>query len=130
MEKVLIIDDDVDMVKSMESILTSKGYEVLSACDGASGVEVAKKEKPDLIILDVMMAHSTEGFDTSRTIKKDENLKDVPILMLTAIKQETGMDFKKEAGDEVWLPVDDYCDKPLRPEVLLEKVDKLLGKRG
>jgi len=73
-----------------------------------------------------MMETGDKGFDVARELKNDPSNKGIPILMLTAIKEKTGLDFKKEAGDEVWLPVDDYVEKPLKPEELIAKVEKLL----
>lgn len=74
-----------------------------------------------------MMKTSQEGFELSRELKHSNQYKDIPILMLTAVKQKTGLDFKPEAGDDSWLPVDGFLDKPVRPDVLLEKVEGLLG---
>lgn len=128
MAKILIIDDDPDIVESMKLVLESKGYEVISASTGKEGLNKAKQEKPNLIILDVMMEHGSAGFDVSRELRKDNDCKHTPVLIMTALKEKTGMDFKKEAGDEVWLPVDDYCDKPLKPYELLSKVENLLKK--
>lgn len=129
MAKILIVDDDPDVVESMKVVLESKGYEVISASSGKEGLNKTKQDKPDLIILDIMMESGDRGFDVCRELKKDKEYKDIPILMLTAIKERTGFDFKKEAGDEVWLPVDDYVDKPLKPDELVSKVDSLLKKR-
>lgn len=128
MAKILIIDDDPDIVKSMKVVLENKNYTVISAQTGEEGLNTAKQEKPDLVILDVMMETGDKGFDIARRLKKDESSKGIPILMLTAIKGATGFDFKGEAGDEAWLPVDDYCDKPLNPEGLITKVENLLKK--
>lgn len=126
MPAILIIDDDPDIVKSMKVVLESRKYQVFSASNGKEGLQKTKEVKPDVIILDVIMETGDEGFDVAREIRKDQNLKNIPILMLTSIKERTGFDFKKEAGDEVWLPVDDYCEKPLKPKELIEKVDALL----
>lgn len=126
MPTILIIDDDPDIVKSMKVVLESRKYQVFSASNGKEGLQKTKEVKPDVIILDVIMETGDEGFDVAREIRKDQNLKNIPILMLTSIKERTGFDFKKEAGDEVWLPVDDYCEKPLKPKELIEKVDALL----
>ncbi len=130
MEKVLIIDDDPDMVEAMKVVLESKNYEVHIAKSGEEGLREMRRDKPALIILDVMMETTDKGFDVAREIKWDPQYKDIPILMLTAIKERTGLDFGKEAGDENWLPVDDYCDKPLHPEDLIAKVDHLLKKHN
>jgi CheY-like chemotaxis protein len=128
MAKILIVDDDPDIVEAMKVVLESKQYEVATAKTGEEGLEKVKTEKPDLIILDIMMEKGDTGFDVCRQIKKNQSYKHIPILMLTAIKEKTGMDFKKEAGDEIWLPVDDYVDKPLKPKELIAKIENLLGK--
>ncbi|MFN7169630.1 MAG: PleD family two-component system response regulator [Candidatus Omnitrophota bacterium] len=130
MSKILIIDDDPDMVEAMRVVLENKNYQVESASSGKEGLKKAREDKPDLIILDVMMENLDTGFEVSRDLKKDQILKDVPILMLTAIKERTGLGFEKEAGDKDWLPVDDYCDKPLKPDELVAKVEALLRKGG
>jgi CheY-like chemotaxis protein len=90
------------------------------------GLMKLKNKKPDLIILDVMMETRDEGFNFARKLKKDEEYKAIPILMLTAIKESTGFDFKSEVGDDKWLPVDDYCDKLVKMEELMVKIEKLL----
>jgi DNA-binding response OmpR family regulator len=127
--KILIVDDDADIVESTKVVLEDKGYKVICASTGKEGLDKTRQHKPALIILDIMMERGDTGFDVCRELKRDQTYKHIPILMLTAIKQKTGMDFKKEAGDELWLPVDDYCDKPLKPEELLSKVEALLKKR-
>ncbi len=129
MGKILIIDDDPDIVEAMKVILESRNYQVRTAKTGEEGLMEVRRDKPELIILDVMMETGDKGFDVARELKWNPNYKDVPILMLTAIKEKTGLDFGKEAGDEHWLPVDDYCDKPLHPEELVSKVEALLRKR-
>jgi CheY-like chemotaxis protein len=127
--RILIIDDDPDITEAMTVVLENRGYEVRRARDGAEGMEQLKQAKPDLIILDVMMRTSQEGFELSRELKSNAQYKEIPILMLTGVKQKTGLDFKTEAGDQAWLPVEEYLDKPVRPGVLLEKVQDLLSAR-
>lgn len=129
MPKILIIDDDPDMVEAMKIVLESRGYTVSIASTGEEGLRKVRKDKPELIILDVMMETGDKGFDVAREIKWDPEYKHIPIIMLTAIKEKTGLDFGKEAGDKHWLPVDDYCDKPLRPDELISKVSALLNKK-
>jgi len=129
MAKILIIDDDQDIVESLTVVLQNYNYKVVSALRGDEGLDKIHKEHPDLIILDVIMETGDKGFDIARKLKNDDTYKNIPILMLTAIKSRTGMDFKKEAGDEVWLPVDDYCDKPIKPDELIAKVKHLLQKK-
>ena len=124
---ILIIDDDPDITHAMTIVLENRGYQVRNACDSSEGRERLKEARPDLIILDVMMRTSQEGFELSRELKHNDRYKDIPILMLTGVKQKTGLDFKTAAGDEDWLPVEEYLDKPVKPDMLLEKVDSLLS---
>ena len=125
MPKILIIDDDADIVEAMRVVLEKRGHKVTIAVDGNEGLSKARAEKPDVIILDVMMP-GLDGFEVARELKGDSQTRDIAILMLTAIKDKTGFDFQKESNDPDWLPVDDYCNKPLEYEVLLEKIDQLV----
>jgi len=125
--KILIADDDPDIRVSLQAILESQQYTVVTAVDKKDGMEKIKTEKPDLAILDVMMSTWEDGFEMSRELKKDPQFKDMPILMLTGIKNETGIDFKSTAGDPEWCPVDAYLEKPIEPDVLLAEVSKLLS---
>lgn len=124
--KILIVDDDPDITEAMKLVLEEKGYSVDQAKDGDSAMGRIRANKPDLIILDVMMNTPQEGFTLSRELKKNTEYKVIPILMLTAVKEKTGIDFKSAAGDEDWLPVEDYLDKPVKPDILIEKVGALL----
>ena len=124
--RILIIDDDPDIIEAMTVVLENRGYEVRSAQDGDQGMVRLKEARPDLIILDVMMRTSQEGFELSRELKHNAEYKDIPILMLTAVKQKKGLDFKSVAGDEDCLPVEEFLDKPVKPDLLLEKVGDLL----
>ena len=128
MPKILVVDDDPDIAESIKIVLESKEYEVSVAGSGKEGLDKARRDKPDLIILDIMMETADAGFNVARELKRDEGCQETPILMLTAIKEKTGFDFKKEAGDEAWLPVDAYADKPLKPDQLLSRVESLLKK--
>lgn len=128
MPRILIVDDDPDIIEAMRVVLENRGYQVDSALDGAKALERIAANKPDLLILDVMMTTPQEGFNLARQLKQDCQTANIPILMLTAVKQKTGIDFKPEAGDETWLPVEEYLDKPVRPDVLIQKVEALLHK--
>lgn len=123
--KILIVEDDLDVVEAMKIVLESKKYYVIFANDGKEGFEKAKSEKPDLIISDVMMRHETEGFDMTQNLRRNEQTKYIPILMVTAITQKTGFPFCPETDGE-FLPVDDYVEKPVQPDDLLLRVEKLL----
>ena len=125
--KILIADDDPDIRESLQAILEAQQYTVVAAVDKNDGIEKIKVEKPDLAILDVMMSTWEDGFEMSRELKKDPLLKDMPILMLTGIRNETGIDFKSVAGDPTWCPVDAFLEKPIEPDILLAEVEKLLS---
>ena len=125
-EKILIVDDDVDLTKALQVTLESEHYTVITAADRTEGMEKIRTDKPDLVILDVMMSTWQDGFEMSRELKKDPQFKDIPILILTAVKGRTGINFKSTAGDPVWLPVDGFLDKPVEPEQLLSKIKELL----
>ena len=127
--KILIVDDDVDFTAAMQAILESEQYTVVTAPAKAEGMERVRAEKPDLVILDVMMITWQDGFEMAREIKKDGVLKNIPILMLTGVKGKTGIDFKSTAGDPTWCPVDKFLDKPVESNILLEEVSKLLSKK-
>ena len=132
--KILIIDDDPDIVEAMRMPLESNSYDVITASSGKEGLQKTKEEVPDLIILDVMMETDTEGFHVAYKLRSEEpdsefkEYRDIPILMITAISSKTGMKFSPEE-DETFLPVDDYIEKPIQPKDLLEKVSKFLGSK-
>ena len=126
-KKILIVDDDKDFSQSVEDLLKSEGYHVLKAYNGKEGLELASKERPDLMILDVMMAHDTEGFEVSRKLPETPELKGMPVIMVTGITSEKNLPFKFEP-DETWLPVDVVFEKPVAPEKLLKEIKKRLKK--
>jgi two-component system alkaline phosphatase synthesis response regulator PhoP len=124
---ILIVDDDKDFGQSVEELLTSEGYQVLRAYNGQEGLELALQKRPDLMILDVMMAHDTEGFEVSREIPKRPELKDMPVIMVTGITTEKNLPLKFEP-DETWLPVATFLEKPVNPERLLKEIKARLTK--
>jgi CheY-like chemotaxis protein len=126
--KIVVVDDDQDIRDSLQVILEGRQYTVVTAADRTEGMEKIKTEKPDLAILDVMMSTWEDGFEMARELKKDSQFKDMPILMLTGIKDKTGIDFKSTAGDPTWCPVDGFLEKPVEPNVLVQEVQKLLSK--
>jgi CheY-like chemotaxis protein len=128
--KIMIVDDDPDYIDVLKTILESEQYTVVTAGDRTEGMEKIRVEKPDLAILDVMMSTWQDGFEMSRQLKKDPQLKNIPILMLTVVEKKTGIDFKSTAGDPIWLPVDVFLDKPVKPQVLLAEVKKLLSNKA
>jgi len=128
--KILIADDDQDIRDSLQTILENQQYTVITAANKAEGLEKIRAETPDLAILDVMMDSWQDGFDMSRELKNDPKLKDMPILMLTGIKEQTGIDFKSSAGDPTWCPVDGFLEKPVQPDALLAEIEKLLSEKS
>lgn len=124
-KRILLVDDDQDFVASVEEWLKANGYAVTVALDGASGLEKARQLKPDLMILDVMMATDTEGIEVSRKIAESPDLRNMPVLLLTGIRKAKSLPFGL-TPDENWLPVRAVLEKPVPPDVLLKEIQKLL----
>lgn len=125
--KVLIVDDDVDLVESMANLLEAKGYEVFTASNGQEGVDTAKAERPDLILLDVMMTTKDEGFNVARRLREVEELRGTPVVMVSGVRKEMNLPFGFEP-DDTWLPVKQFLEKPVKPEVLLKAVAEHIRK--
>jgi CheY-like chemotaxis protein len=127
MAKIKIIDDDLDLAEDLSLLLKNAGHETSTRDDTEGAVAVLIEEKPDLLILDVMFPENPAGgFDLAREIRNTPALKDLPVILLTAINQEFPMDFSSRDIDPEWMPVHEFLEKPVASEVLLEKVDKLL----
>ena len=130
-KQILIVDDDPDQRLTMRLPLEASGYQVAEAKSSAEGLEMVKKVKPDLIILDVMMDTTTAGFQLALDLhSQDPNsdykeFRDTPIIMLTAIHTTTPLRF---APDEDYMPVQIFLEKPVDPDVLLAKVKESLEK--
>ncbi len=129
MARILIIDDDPDMVLAAQMTLEAAGHQIFTAANGTAGLAKVTEIKPDLIVLDVMMDSTTEGFQVSLQLRSPDadspykDFRDLPIIMLTAIHTTTPLRFGPEQD---YLPVDVFLDKPLDPDVLLAKVEELL----
>lgn len=128
-ERILLVDDDVDFVRSTTDLLEAHGYRVLSAYDGATGFDLAKKERPDLMVLDVMMATETEGFEVARKIPACPELRNMPVLLVTGIRKEMKLGFRLEP-DDTWLPVSRIMEKPIAPATFIAAVGELLRLRA
>ena len=123
--KVLLADDDADFVEINKAVLEESGYEVITACNGQECLEKARAEKPDLIILDVMMATDSEGFDTSRQLHRAGQVtENIPIIMVTSVHGKYPYHFEP---DEQWLPVEKFIEKPISQDRLLREVREQLG---
>ena len=129
--RILIIEDDVDLVAAMGKMLESKGYKVIVAYNPEEGNVKLKQERPDLIILDVMFGSQGEskGFDFAQKIRSDKLIADTPILMVTAINTEKPyFNFSPDTDGE-FLPVDSFLDKPVKSDELFLKVEELLKQK-
>jgi DNA-binding response OmpR family regulator len=120
MSKIIIIDDDPDILDASTLVLTSKGYEVITATNPDDGYKMVIEYNPDLIILDVMMNEPDDGFFLAQKFRKNHIT--IPILMYTSVSKAIGMDFG--VGETV--PVDEFVEKPISPDELIKKVEKLL----
>jgi len=126
--KILLVDDDPDFLEMHKAVLARNGYEVLTAFNGREGLERVRTDLPDLIILDLMMEKHDSGFSFSKQIKNDPLFKKIPILMVTSVAEVTGYSFSLEK-DGYWMKADDFLDKPVMPDVLIGRVEKLLRKK-
>lgn len=122
-KKILLVDDEPQILLLLESRLKANGYDVLSATDGLAALEMAKREKPDMIILDLMLP-KMDGYKVCGLLKKDARYAKIPILLFTARAQEED----KKLGEEVG--ADAYVTKPFEPAVLLSKIQELLKAEG
>ncbi len=126
--KVYIIDDDVDIVASLEMTLRAGGHEVASQNDDTKLVENIIRFNPAIIILDVMFPGDQEaGFKMARTIKHADEISAIPIIMLTSVNQDSDFisKFSNLDIDEIYLPVTEFIEKPVDPKTLLKKIDEL-----
>ena len=125
--KILLVDDDPDFVAATKTVIESRSdYKVLTASDGVFALSTAKAEKPDLIILDVIMPFE-DGFTAARELKADPELSKIPIIILTSFSYRMGeTDVSIAQGME--LEAEDYVEKPVSPQELLRRVDKIFKK--
>jgi CheY-like chemotaxis protein len=124
MPKILVIDDDPDFIKIARTILLSQNLEVLTAGNGEQGLEVMRKEKPDLVLLDIMMSYILDGLDARRRMAEDKDLKDIPVIMVTSL---TGERVRSELPSDEYVPSSEWLHKPIDPDNLLKLVRKYLG---
>ena len=125
--KILLADDDPDFIEINRTILESAGYVVDEALTSTEALEKVRSEHYDLLILDLMMEERDAGFTVAYAVREDENLKFLPILMLTSAQEKTGFTFNI-SNDKDWMKVDDFAAKPLKPTDLLARVKILLEK--
>jgi len=121
--KILVVDDDQDILRIIRLYLQNKGYEVFSETSGQAGIDRAKSENPDLIILDAMMP-GLDGIETMKLLREDETTKQIPIIMCTARNS------RKEVVQAARMGVSDYIVKPFAGAVLLQKVAQVLSEES
>jgi two-component system alkaline phosphatase synthesis response regulator PhoP len=121
-ERVLVVDDEVYILHILDFILGAESYEVVTATDGEQALQRVREDKPDLVILDIMMP-KLDGYETCRIIKSDEATKHIPVILLTA----KGREIDQKLGEEVG--ASDYITKPFSPTKLIERVQSILGVR-
>jgi len=125
-KKILLVDDDPDLVNAVRMILEAKNFEVAAAYGGVEGLQRARTENPDLIVLDVMMPDK-DGYAVCKELKSDPQLSRIPVLLLTAVVSHISTTrFTQQMGLET--EADDYIDKPVEPEVLVKRIETLLSK--
>lgn len=130
MARIKIIDDDVEMAENLSVVLKKEGHTVIVRDTTEGAIEDLAQDRPDLLILDVMFPENPAGgFDLARMIRQTPAIKDLPVILLTAVNQRFPMDFSSEDIDKDWMPVQDFIEKPANAKVLLEKMRRLLGSR-
>jgi CheY-like chemotaxis protein len=126
MPKILVIDDDKEFQEATRLLLESNDFEIATAYDAEEGVAKVQSEKPDLVILDVMMPSDFEGFEVARKIREEMKLRELPIVLLTGVHDKKKVPYRF-GPDEEWLPVDYFFDKPVEPDVLVSKIKEFLN---
>ena len=131
--RILVVDDDPDIVESIKLVLAANSYLVTTAACAEDGLTLARTDKPDLILLDVMMPEGTEGFEFVWELRSDSDtaVKNIPIVLLTAIHDTTELRFYPNQSDGSYkegeyLPVQGFIDKPVEPRTLVAQIDKVL----
>lgn len=125
---VMVIDDDVQLVDTVKTLLESVGYEVSYSYQSEKGMERARELKPDLILLDILFAGppGPDGLEISRRLREDPVLGETPVIILSGVKKLLGMRIKMEP-DETYMPVKAFLEKPFKPAKLLSEIEKILG---
>ncbi len=127
--KILIIDDDPDLLFAVRAHLESEGFQVFAAKTGMEGLERVQLDKPDLILLDLMLEKHDTGFTVASKIRSDPALRDIPIIMVTSVHEKTGFEFN-QSRDGHWMKTTAFLEKPYQPEVVLALIRRLLAERN
>ncbi|MFN2244387.1 MAG: PleD family two-component system response regulator [Anaerolineae bacterium] len=128
---ILVIDDDVQLVDTVKTLLDSVGYEVSFAYQSEKGLELARETSPDLILLDIMFAGppGPDGTEISRRLNEDPVLKDIPVIVLSGVQKALDMPVKL-GPDDTYMPVEAFLEKPFKPNELLAIITKVLESEG
>jgi len=124
--KILLVDDDPDFVEATKVVLESRPYEVITAFSGEEGLKKAREEKPDLVLLDIIMP-DIDGFQVCQQLKKDPQLSQIPVIMITSFSEKY-METSIGVSQGLSLEAEDFIDKPVAPAELLIRVEKWLKK--
>jgi two-component system alkaline phosphatase synthesis response regulator PhoP len=125
-KNLLMIDDDPDFVAGIKSILEGANYNVEVAYNPKDGFESLERNRPDLLLLDIMMGRGAEGIMIARKLRKDPELREIPVLIITGIREQIAFLFPGEPVHPGFVPVDELVEKPVEPDFLLERVSALL----
>jgi len=129
--RILVIDDDLDTLDATRLTLESRGYEVATTANPEDGLRGIEKDRPDLVILDVMMPDGIEGFQWLWNVRRhpDEAVRTVPVIVASSIHKTTPLRFHEGDSDETgsYLPVQGFFDKPVDPDQLVERIEKVLS---
>jgi two-component system alkaline phosphatase synthesis response regulator PhoP len=125
-KKLLMIDDDPDFVAGIKAILDSAGYEVEVAYNPKTGFEALQTKHYDLLLLDIMMGRGAEGIMIARKLRKDAKLRELPVLIITGMREQIAFLFPGEPIHPRFVEIDELVEKPVEPKLLLEKVNSLI----
>lgn len=124
--RLLIIDDDPDFVEGIRGVLEAAGYQVDAVYNPKAGFEALKRRPPDLLLLDILMGRGAEGVMLARKMRRDPQLNHIPTLIITGIREQIAFLFPGQAVHPHLLPVDELLEKPVDPQLLLDRVKTLL----
>ena len=125
--KVVLVDDNTDYLFTMETFLSRNGFEVKTSDDGQKGLELIREERPDVVLLDVMMETLFSGFEVCKQMRVDDNLKDIPIIGISGMGDELGIDYKQYPDYDYFKP-DAFLDKPVDKQKLLRLIPETIKK--
>ena len=126
MKKILLIDDDQDLLRSFQFALENQGFSIFTAANGQDGFDMLQNEIPDLLVLDVMMDTNLEGYNLLHKIKKEDRFRDLPVILLTGMADQLGVNLYSGVDDEEMFPNVHFQDKPVDPIRLGIMIQKML----